>query len=69
MEAALDEGLPTLSEYCDILRDTASSEHLDRFVLKQLLLGCSLFDIADEVGRAKLTSLLGIPILKAIYTF
>jgi hypothetical protein len=56
---ALDDMLPTLSEYCEILQE-ATSNTKSVFTLKQLLLGCILFDTADEVGRAKLTSLLGI---------
>lgn len=60
LDSALDDALPTLSEYCDIVRETSSSENTDSFKLRQLLLGCSLFDIADEVGRSKLIGLLGI---------
>eukprot|EP00026_Physarum_polycephalum_P001177 Phypoly_transcript_01178.p1 GENE.Phypoly_transcript_01178~~Phypoly_transcript_01178.p1 ORF type:complete len:1169 (+),score=188.17 Phypoly_transcript_01178:388-3507(+) len=58
LDDALDDALPTLSEYCEILHEAISNTK-NVFTLKQLLLGCTLFDTADEVGRAKLTSLLG----------
>ncbi len=57
---SLDDILPTLSEFCDFLREYISpSTPGGIFILKQLLLGSVLFD-TDEVGRAKLASLLGI---------